>query len=127
MNKVIETYGKDKQEYLISEIYRETKARDDLILKVVKSKAEVIAYDNYLIFNEKPNADVAINSFKTIKKYGQFEVKLSNSLTSLIKKYIKNNKIEYNEYLFKTKSLSVTVGRMNRKLGVIGFFCKKCI
>lgn len=121
LNKVIETYGKDKQEYLIAELYKEIKARDDLILKVVKSKAEVIDDDNYLIITEKPNADVVINSFKTISKYGEFEVKLSPELTSLIRKYIKNNKIKYNEYLFKTKSLSVTVGRMNKKLGVIGY------
>ena len=121
LNKVIETYGKDKQEYLIAELYKEIKARDDLILKVVKSKAEVIDDDNYLIITEKPNADVVINSFKTISKYGVFEVKLSPELTSLIRQYIKNNKIKYNEYLFKTKSLSVTVGRMNKKLGVIGY------
>lgn len=121
LKRVIETYGMDKQEYLIAELYKEIKARDDLILKVVKSKAEVIDDDNYLIITEKPNADVVINSFKTISKYGEFEVKLSPELTSLIRQYIKNNKIKYNEYLFKTKSLSVTVGRMNKKLGVIGY------
>ena len=46
---------------------------------------------------------------------------MSNSLTSLIRKYLKNNKIAYNDYLFNTKGLSVIVGRMNKTLEVTGY------
>ena len=121
LNKVIETFGEDGREYLISKLYKEIKARDDLILKVVKTRDEVVDDDNYLIINKGHQAEVVINSYKTIKKYGEFEVKLSNSLTSLIRKYLKNNKISYNDYLFNTKGLSVIVGRMNKALGVTGY------
>jgi integrase len=121
LNKVIETFGEDGREYLISKLYKEIKARDDLILKVVKTRDEVVDDDNYLIINKGHQAEVVINSYKTIKKYGEFEVKLSNSLTSLIRKYLKNNQISYNDYLFNTKSLSVIVSRMNKALGVSGY------
>ena len=119
--KVVEEFGKDGREYLITELYKEIKARDDLILKVVKTRDEAVDNDNYLIIGKAPQANVVINSYKTIKKYGEFDVKLSTSLTSLIRKYIKNNKILDNEYLFNSKSLTVIVGRMNKKLGVTGY------
>jgi integrase len=121
LNKVVETFGEDGREYLIAKLYQEIKARDDLILKVVKTRDEVVDNDNYLIINGGQQANVVINTYKTIKKYGEFEVKLSNSLTSLIRKYLKNNKISYNDYLFNSKSLSVIVGRMNKALGVSGY------
>ena len=121
LNKVIETYGDEGREYLITELYKEIKARDDLVMKIVKTKAEAVDDDNYLIITEKPNAEVVINSFKTKQKYGDFEVKLTPELTSLIRDYIKKKKIKYNEYLFNTKSLSVVVGRMNKKLNIVGF------
>lgn len=121
LNKVIETFGDDSREYLITELYKEIKARDNLVLKVVKTRTEAIYDDNYLIINEKPNAEVIINSFKTKKRHGEFEVKLSPGLTSLVRNYLKNNKIKYNQHLFNTKSLSVIVGRMNDKLGVKGY------
>lgn len=121
LNKVIETFGNESREYLITLLYKEIKARDNLVMKVVKTKVEAIDNDNYLIINEKPNAEVIINSFKTKKRHGVFDVKLSNSLTSLVRNYLKNNKIKYNQYLFNVKSLSVIVGRMNDKLGVKGY------
>ena len=121
LNKVTESFGEDGREYLIAKLYEEIKARDDLILKVVKTRDDVVDDDNYLIINKNQQAEVVINSYKTIKKYGEFEVKLSNSLTSLIRKYLKNNQISYNDYLFNTKSLSVIVSRMNKAIGVIGY------
>jgi hypothetical protein len=121
LNKVVETFGEDGREYLIAKLYQEIKARDDLILKVVKTRDDVVDNDNYLIINGGQQANVVINSYKTIKKYGEFDVKLSNSITSLIRKYLKNNKISYNDYLFNTKGLSVIVGRMNKALGVTGY------
>jgi len=121
LNKVIETFGEDGREYLIAKLYKEIKARDDLILKVVKTRDDVVDDDNYLIISGGQQAEVVINSYKTIKKYGEFDVKLSSSLTSIIRKYLKNNKIVYNDYLFNTKGLSVIVGRMNKALGVSGY------
>lgn len=121
LNKVVQTFGENGREYLIVKLYEEIKSRDDLILKVVKTRDDVVDHDNYLIINKNQQAEVVINSYKTIKKYGKFEVKLSNSLTSLIRKYLKNNQISYNEYLFNTKSLSVIVSRMNKALGVTGY------
>ena len=120
-DKVVEKFGNEGREYLITELYKEIKARDDLILKVVKSKDDAVGDDNYLIIGKGPQASVVINSYKTKKKYGDFEVKLSSGLTSLIRKYLKDNKISYNEYLFHSKSLSVIVGRMNKALGVTGY------
>jgi len=120
-DKVVKEFGTDGREYLITELYREIKSRDDLILKVVKTRDEAVDDDNYLVINKGQQAEVIINSFKTKKKYGDFEVKLSRSLTSLIRNYVKSNKILYNDYLFNSKSLSVIVGRMNKALGVTGY------
>jgi hypothetical protein len=89
--KIVETYGTEGREYLITELYRETKARDNLVLKVVKSNSEVTNDDNYLIITEKPIAEVIINDYKTKDGgYEEFKVKLSKEWTTVMRNYIKN-------------------------------------
>ena len=120
-DKIIETFGKDGREFLITELYREIKARDNLVMKIIKSRNEAVDDGSYLIMSGGPQAEVLITGHKTNTRHGEFDIKLSTSLTSLIRKYLKINKIPYNDYLFNTKSLSVMVGRMNKKLNVIGY------
>jgi len=120
-NKVVETYGNHSREYLITQLYKATAARDNLILQIIKNKNEATGEKNYLVINNTPNAIVILNKYKTKKKYGIKEDQISSQITELIKKYLKNNKLNYGDYLFNTSSLSLIVSRMNKKLDFQGF------
>lgn len=120
-NKVIETYGNHSREYLITELYKATGARDDLFLQIIKNKSEGIGEKNYLVINNTPNAIVILNKYKTKKKYGIKQDQISSQITDILKKYLKNNNLNYGDYLFNTKTLSLIVSRMNKKLGFQGF------
>jgi hypothetical protein len=120
-NKVIETYGNHSREYLITELYKATGARDDLFLQIIKNKSEGIGEKNYLVINNTPNAIVILNKYKTKKKYGIKQDQIPSQITELIKKYLKNHNLTYGDYLFNTKTLSLIVSRMNKKLGFQGF------
>ena len=114
--KVIETYGDQGKEYMITELYKDTGARDDLILKVVQNKNEVSGEHNFLVINKAPNAIVILNKYKTIKKYGKKEDKISVQVSNVLRDYLKNNKIGYGDYLFNAQSLSQIVSKMNKKM-----------
>lgn len=118
---VDDTYGNNSREYLITQLYKATGARDDLILQIIKNKSEVVGEKNYLVINNTPNAIVILNKYKTKKKYGIKEDQLSSQITELIKKYLKNHKLSYGDYLFNTQSLSLIVSRMNKKMDFQGF------
>lgn len=127
--KVIETYGNQSKEYMITELYKDTGARDDLILKVVQNKNEVNGEHNFLVINKSPNAIVILNKYKTIKKYGKKEDQISVQVTNVLRDYLKNNKIGYGDYLFNNQSLSQIVSKMNKKMkfdgmGAINLFRK---
>jgi hypothetical protein len=118
--KVIETYGDKGKEYMITELYKDTGARDDLILKVVQNKNEVNGEHNFLVMNKSPNAIVILNKYKTIKKYGKKEDKMSVQVTNVLRDYLKNNKIGYGDYLFNNQGLSQIVSKMNKKMNFNG-------
>ena len=120
-HKVIDTYGNHSREHLITQLYKATGARDDLFLQIIKNKSDAIGEKNYLVINNTPNAIVILNKYKTKKKYGIKEDQLSSKITDILKKYLKNNNLNYSDYLFNTKSLSLIVSRMNKKLGFQGF------
>ena len=72
---------------MVTELYKDTGARDDLILKVVQNKNEVSGEDNFLVINKAPNTIVILNKYKTIKKYGKKEDKISVQVTDVLRDY----------------------------------------
>ena len=61
-----------------------------------------------------------INTYKTQTAYGQIKIKLSKALSNLIKKYIIENKLNINDYLFGDQKLSDYVRYNNSKINVEG-------
>jgi hypothetical protein len=121
LNKVIQHFGINSREYLISKMYEELKCRDDLQLILVRDYIKANPEKNYIIVNEFDQANVIINKYKTADRYGPINVKLSSELTNLIKNYILTHKIDNDELFFNTKNNSTIVSKMNKKLGYEGF------
>ena len=121
LQKCLEKYGNKSREYLISKIYHEVSCRDDLQLILLCDAVKLNQEKNYIICNELPNANVIINDYKTIDRYGKFNTELSEELTKLIKEYIINHQIQNGELFFNAKNISMIVSRMNKSLGYEGF------
>ena len=61
---------------------------------------------------------VIINKYKTYKKYGKINEKVTLPLSKLIREYITRNKIQYGDFLFgKAKKQSAFVSKMNKSIG----------
>jgi len=118
LEKVATKFGKESKMYLLGLIYDELTVRDNFILKIVKSKAEMSDDKiNYLLIN-KTNMKIIINSYKTDAKYGTITHSCSKSLYTQLKKYIADNNIS--DYLFGEKPLSAYVSTNNLKINVVG-------
>ena len=89
-------------------------------MKIINSKAQASDVNiNYIIVLDKGDAELIINKYKTDKKYGEQNLKLTKYLGNLIRKYIQKNKIK--EYLFgNVKSLSTFVSGINKSVGAKG-------
>lgn len=124
LEKVKEHYGDLSKQYVISKLYNEITVRDDFHLKLVKTLAEnTDKLEQYLVVPTavKQPLTIIINHYKTVKKYGVIQETLSESLSQLIRDYIKANKIGYGKYLFgKSVHNSTYVSKMNKEIGMPG-------
>lgn len=119
LNTVKETFGQDSKEYLIAELYHFRGFRDDLQFKILEKETDMNE-ENYIIVptNKRTNCTIVLNTYKTHQKYGQIIIKVPLYLSNLIKNYIKNNKIEYGNHLFKQAKLSRFIALFNKKLNL---------
>jgi hypothetical protein len=117
LEKVKDEYGVISKFYVLSKLYSEITLRDDFILKIVPSIQETNEEENFIIVPIKDKLTLIVNKYKT-SKYGQIKVKLSTSLSNLIRDYMSKEKLSYNDYLFGNKNLSTYVSKMNKKIGV---------
>jgi len=128
LEKVKQKFGELSRENVISQLYNEATVRDDFYLKVIKSAREnTDKNDNYIVVpaNKKSNLKVIINSFKTEKGYDVLEFDLTANLSSLIRRFIDANKIEYNSRLFGVpKKFTDYISKMNKKIGYPGSITK---
>jgi hypothetical protein len=118
LEQVKTEFGDTSKMYLIARLYSELSLRDDFVLKIV-NKSPKTTDDNYLVLN-KSNYKIIINHYKTEKKYGKIQVKLTKSLTNLIKTYMEANGLGENDYLLGDKELSGFITYNNKKLGING-------
>jgi len=123
LDKVESTFTKDSKEFVIATLYHEVPARDNMVLKIVASRAE--ANDdrtNYLILakNKTAKGEIIINRFKTDKEHESLDVVISKSLTNMLKKYLNTKKDDDKEYLFTDAKLTKYVSAMNKKMGLTG-------
>ena len=102
-------------------MYKEVTLRDDFILKIVSAiKDANNKKENYIVVPKRGSLIVIVNNYKTSEKYGEIKVKLSSTLSKLIRNFIEVEKLKPNDYLFGSKNLSQFVTNMNKKIGVQG-------
>lgn len=121
LEKIKDKFGVNSKEYVLSSLYKEVTLRDDFILKIVSSIKETQdKKKNYIIVPKRGNLNLIVYNYKTSKKYGEINVKLSTPLSKLIRNFIEVEKLKNNDYLFGNKHLTEFVGNMNSKIGVDG-------
>ena len=118
LDKVQTAYGEQSKMYMISRLYKEITLRDDFILKIVNKKPKS-GDENYIILN-KSNMRLIINNYKTEKKYGVIDIKLTKGLSALLRGYMERNNLTVGDYLFGDQKLSDFVRYNNSKIGFNG-------
>ena len=121
LQKIKDAYGVESKIYVLSKLYEEVTMRDDFMLIIKPTIKDADDDDsNYIVVPKKENLTLIVNQYKTSNKYGQIKVKLSLPLSKIIRKYISNEKLNFDEYLFGNKPLSSFVSKMNKDIGITG-------
>ena len=135
IENIKKTFGENSKMYVLTRLYNEVTLRDDFVLKIVDKtpkennesnsacgrfgEQEGHTPLNYIVLL-KSQLVLIINTYKTQTAYGQIKIKLSKALSNLIKKYIIENKLNINDYLFGDQKLSDYVRYNNSKINVEG-------
>ena len=117
IEKIANKFGKDSSEALIAAIYKFHLFRDNLVLKILPKQIKDES-QNYIIVPELKTSNITIinNDYKTSKKYGQKIISIPQALSKHIRKYMNDNKLTYNDYLFGESKLSSFISTFNQKL-----------
>jgi hypothetical protein len=122
LQKVIERFGENSKEYLISYLYSVFTVRDNfkkmLIIDNIKDNN---GKDNFLLISRNKIMFI-VNDFKTKKKYERLEFTVTSKLKQMLKAYINDpinvkNREKFGNYLFGKSSLSPFVSKLNKSLG----------
>jgi hypothetical protein len=119
-----DAYGKVSKEYIIASLYSLSGFRDNLQLELIPKETPESKEDltrNYLTVNPhdgRTQCMMILNKYKTDKKYHTDVIKLPQSLSNIIKKYINEKDMSYGDYLFGDKKLSGTISKFNREIGL---------
>ena len=119
----MQEFGRESKEYLVTQLYLQIPCRDDLYLTVVPTLAasKKDTKKNYCIVPRGNGAcAVILNIYKTSAKYGELTYNLDGSLSQLIREWISKNSIAVGSTLFREKSLSSFVSKMNKKIDIQG-------
>ena len=120
-NKILERFGKESKEFLLVKLYETACARDDFNLYIVKSIEETKQdkTKNYLVMMNEYYV-ICIQNYKTSKEKEGIYVNVPDDVKELINNYINKNNVT--DRLFSNKSglHSQFIGKMNRKIGIVG-------
>jgi len=117
--KIKTTFGEDSKQYLVAKLYDECTMRDNFSELIIVGSVKEMTDDkqNYIVNPKTGVMRIYIQQYKTDKKYGVIQVKLSKCLTKLIRTYTNGE----NGRLFKESTgLSSFVSQMNKKVQVKG-------
>ena len=121
--KIVQEFGRESKEYLVTQLYLQIPCRDDLYLTVVPTLAasKKDTKKNYCIVPRGNGAcKVILNVYKTSAKYGDLTYDLDMKLSELIREWIAKHEIATGAPLWKDISLSSFVSKMNKKIGIQG-------
>ena len=104
LNQIEDRFGAKSKQFALFSLYSEAALRDnfsklEIFNGTVKDfKAIDDKITNYIIIPKTGAMSLNMNKYKTVKKYGVLEIKLSAALSSVLRNYIKEHKIK--DYLF---------------------------
>jgi hypothetical protein len=103
---------------LIASLYSILSVRDDFASMIFSRMDDAVDPDtNYLAINSKEQYFIILNKYKTSKSYKQIEFELPLKIKRLVKNWLSNNAVLFNQSVFKESSLSPFVTQMHRDLG----------
>ncbi len=119
LEQVKTKFGPVSKEFIIASLYDLNGWRDDLILKVVPRASKDLT-ENYIIVpsDKKKNLSIELNVYKTAGKYGQDVITIPQTLSKVIRQYMDDKTIVYDDYLFGSKGLSGFIKKFNDKMGL---------
>lgn len=127
LQRVLEEYGADSQEYLYARMFDEISCRDDYgSLVVCNTPQQIDLNDTTKNFILVPNmqgtqATYYLNNYKTINSYGKYVSKFSKETSDLIRQHLDHYDFEYGKsFLFHKGAMSGWVGKLNRSVGIDG-------
>jgi hypothetical protein len=112
-------FGKNSKQYLVASLYNVLSVRDDFagLIFIRMNDVDNDSTKNYLAIDEKDQYYIVLNEYKTANSYKQVEFKLPLKVKRLVKTWLVNNGILFNQSVFKESSLSPFVTQMHRDLG----------
>jgi hypothetical protein len=117
---VREKWGENSKMYLLGRLYDQVTMRDDFQLMIVSKSADVTDDKNYLVVPKSGLLKVVMNVFKTSNKYKIEQIKLDESLSKLLREFMKKNNLKQGDYLFGSKKLTSYISNNNQLIGVKG-------
>jgi len=118
LERVKTHFGEDSKMWLIANLYYEVTMRDDFILQIVSRIKDASDENTNYIVTSTSQYTLIMNNYKTSNKYGALKIKLSKSLSSLIKQYITATNLNIGDYLFGDKKLSNYITTHNKLIDV---------
>ena len=135
LKKIKDHYGPNKtnpkisKQYMIVYFYKINTFRDDLghvlIIDKKLEPKEMNEETNYLYVPKSvkkngramyPNLTFFLNNYKTKGIYGADEIKINSTDSKVVRKYINENNLVANDYIFDNESLSKYISKMNKQV-----------
>ena len=118
VKKILQKFGVKSKQYLVARLYDELTCRDNYgNLEIIENLKEVKPNKNYIVVPRK-RITLVLQEFKTDTAYPAVHHKVSDSLDTLIRSYLSENKLSYGDTLLGKSLLSSFVGEMNRAIGI---------
>lgn len=121
LERVKNAYGEDSEEFLLMSLYSELTCRDNFCQILLLPRFDGRrTNDNYIIINNSEPATAVINCHKTIRSHGPQKMVFSKPVSNRIKRYINTHKLQYEDFLFPQRSLSMYVSRVLERCELSG-------
>ena len=122
VQRVLDKFGVDSKQYLVTKLYRESTRRDDFQLVIINniSQANDNSKNYILVPPTRTVCETIINSHKTGHVYEPLTKKLSQNLSNLIRAYIINHSLKQGDYLLGKSNLTQYVSNISKEIGLKG-------
>jgi hypothetical protein len=105
LERALTKYGKTSEQYLIAVLYKYAPIRNEYKeIILTKGTADVVEKHNYIILPATGDATLYLDKFKTRKKHETIIYKFPAEATTLLRAYIKRQKVPYGNKLFSNLS-----------------------